>query len=348
MPTIKDIASMAGVSRGTVDRVINNRGKVNPKTEKRIREALMLLEYTPSKAGRALAMIKKKIKFGFVFLNNNGTHLYFQDIEKGIRSKAEEYAEYGIEVDIQYSESKDIGHQVELLEHYKTQQYDGVAITPIDDPRISLKIDELTACGIPVVTVSSDINNSLRIAHIGNDYFQSGKIAAGLMNLICQGSANIGIVSGATNILCHGERIRGFQARLSEAYPGLVITACINNHDDNIEGYVKTKEMLAQHPEINALFLATAGIYGVCRLLTEQGLHLPVICYDLLPETKRLVNESIIAATIDQDPYFQGQKALEILFDHVVSGKAPEKPCYLFEPKIIIKENLFYNTHEAV
>lgn len=60
MVTIKQIADLAGVSRGTVDRVLNNRSGVNPETEVRVRKILTALNYSPSKAGQNLA-IKKKI-----------------------------------------------------------------------------------------------------------------------------------------------------------------------------------------------------------------------------------------------------------------------------------------------
>lgn len=339
MPTIKDIASVAGVSRGTVDRVVNNRGRVRPETERRIREALELLNYTPSKAGRGLAMKKKNTKFGFIFFVNNGTHLYFKDVEDGIRSKAFEYEEFGITVDVQYTKSDDIAQEISLLESYKAQGYSGVAIMPVDDPAIANKIDEMTACGIPVITIGSDVSNSSRIAHVGNNYFQSGKIAAGIMNLICNGSANIGIVSGSSNILCHNERINGFKTRLEEAYPRLRIIDTINNHDDDIEGYIRIKEMLCSHPEIDALFLATAGIYGICRYIIETKKALPIVCYDCLPQTRQLIIDGVITATIDQDPYSQGKIAMELLFNNAVSGMPPEHAYYYTEPRVAIREN---------
>ena len=51
MATIKQIAEMAGVSRGTVDRVLNNRGSVNANTAARVREIAEKLNYKPNKAG---------------------------------------------------------------------------------------------------------------------------------------------------------------------------------------------------------------------------------------------------------------------------------------------------------
>lgn len=51
--TIKDIAALAGVSRGTVDRVLNNRGSVNPATAEKINEIAKALDYKPNKAAGA-------------------------------------------------------------------------------------------------------------------------------------------------------------------------------------------------------------------------------------------------------------------------------------------------------
>lgn len=62
MTTIKDIADLAGVSRGTVDRVLNNRGAVHPKTAEKIMEIVRALDYRPNKAGLALAAQKKGIR----------------------------------------------------------------------------------------------------------------------------------------------------------------------------------------------------------------------------------------------------------------------------------------------
>lgn len=67
MATIKQIAEMAGVSRGTVDRVLNNRGSVNANTAARVREIAEKLNYKPNKAGLMLAAQKKNLKIGVIY-----------------------------------------------------------------------------------------------------------------------------------------------------------------------------------------------------------------------------------------------------------------------------------------
>ena len=60
--TLQQIADMAGVSRGTVDRALNNRGRIRPEVEQKIKKIAKELGYQPSRAGRALAMAKKNLK----------------------------------------------------------------------------------------------------------------------------------------------------------------------------------------------------------------------------------------------------------------------------------------------
>ncbi len=69
MATMKDIADLAGVSRGTVDRVLNHRGAVNAQTAEKIMEIVRALDYRPNKAGTALAAQKKKYRIGVILFS---------------------------------------------------------------------------------------------------------------------------------------------------------------------------------------------------------------------------------------------------------------------------------------
>ena len=64
--TIKEIADACGVSRGTVDRALHNRGRVQPEVAERIRNVADEMGYTINVSGRALAMTGKNITIGVV------------------------------------------------------------------------------------------------------------------------------------------------------------------------------------------------------------------------------------------------------------------------------------------
>ena len=96
MATIKEIAALAGVSRGTVDRVLNNRGSVNPDTAKRIQEIADSLDYKPNRAGLVLAAHKKHLKLGVILFSPDNP--FFQDVLQGVRDKAAELSGYNCTV----------------------------------------------------------------------------------------------------------------------------------------------------------------------------------------------------------------------------------------------------------
>lgn len=341
MATIKQIAEMTNVSRGTIDRVINNRGGVNPETEKKVRAAMEALHYLPNKAGQNLAIRKKKLKFGFILFSANPYNPFFSDVEAGIRAKAQELEEFGVTVDIRFTSINKTEEQLAFLDEFSQKGYNGIAIAALNIPAVADKIREISIRGIPVVTVNTDIPNSGRLAYVGSDYFKCGEVAANLMGLISAGKAKIAIISGSENIMCITERISGFQKFLFEHYPEAKIVCTItNDHYDEIESYLITKKVLEDHPEITAIYLSSGGVHAACRAVAEAKRKITVISNDCTAATRQLLREGIIAASIDQNPGYQGSKPLELLFEAAVNGTHSMKEHYFTNAIIKISSNL--------
>lgn len=337
MVTIKEIAELAGVSRGTVDRVINRRGNVNPETEKKILNILQLMNYKPNRAGLALAAAKKNYTIGVVLFSES--NLFFDDIVTGIHEEMEELASYGVNVIIKHTRFS-AKEQADAIRELEKENISGLILTPFEDPLINTLIEELDAKSIPVVTVNTDIENSKRLAYVGSDYYQGGKTAAGLMNLITDGNVNLGIVTGSSLVLCHRERIHGFLDTIENSYERIQLIETVENHDDEIESYKVTSDLLMRRPDINALFFAGAGVYGGCKAVLEQKKDIKIISFDILPTTIDMLNQNIISATISQQPLKQGHDALEILFEYLLSKKTPENKCNYVPSTIVIKETI--------
>ena len=342
MPTIREIAELAGVSRGTVDRVLNHRGSVRQDKEKKVREIIKALNYTPNLAGKTLAVKKKQLKFGYILFSSTSSNPFFLDVVDGIESRAAELSEYGVSVDIRYAVIGDPSLQVKRIDELIAGGIDGLVITPINHPLVFDRIKELSNGDFPVITVNSDLPGSGRIAYVGSDYFKSGETAAGILSMICLGNAKVGVVMGSPIVLCHSERVAGFTRRIGEAYPNIKIVGTEINHDDDIKSFVVTKRLLEEHPEIDALYLVAAGVMGACRAVNEMGLEgkLKLVSYDTTIASTELIRSGAIAAAITQEPFIQGAKPLDILLDYVGFGLKPEQEFYYTALGIKIKENL--------
>lgn len=337
MTTIKEIADLAGVSRGTVDRVLNNRGSVNAKTAKKIMEIVRALDYRPNRAGLALAAQKKKYKIGVILFSEHNP--FFDEVMEGVRIKAAELQDYGVTT-ITLRVDFDVDAQLAAIDSLLLEGIHGLMLAPYNHMRIQEKIDELVEQQIPVVTVNTDIDGSRRMAYVGSDHVQGGCTAAGLFALMTEGDVELGIVTGSSNVLGHAGRVMGLRRTLETSYPRIHITELVENHDDEFESYTLTRKLLEDHPNMNALFFAAAGVHGGCRAVLESGRHPKVITFDEVPTTLEMLRLGVISATISQQPYRQGSKSLDILFEYLTSGVLPQEEMNIVELSIKIRENV--------
>lgn len=339
MTTIREIAELAGVSRGTVDRVLNKRGSVNPQTEERILEIAKALNYKPNKAGIVLAAQKKKLVLGVVLFGAGNP--FFDLVETGITKKAGELDEYNCSV-ILKRVPDGVEEQLVAIHDLLAEGIHGLALSPYNDPRVIDVIHDCSDRNIPVVTLNTDIPASKRIAYVGSNYFHSGETAAGLMHLITSGEVKAGIVTGSAHVLCHTERIAGFTSCIQNNYPNIKIVETIANNDDDFISYDLTTRLLSEHPEINALFFTAAGVYGGCRAVTAMGKasQITILTFDDIPTTRDFIASGMIAATICQQPVVQGSKPLDILFGCLTTGELPHKEVNYTQVDIRIKENM--------
>ena len=140
MARIKDIAELAGVSRGTVDRVLNNRSGVSPQTAEKIKEIAKALDYRPNKAGLALAAQKKKNKIGIVLFSRNNP--FFDEVSEGVQAKARELADYGVTTLTRRVEF-DLAAQLAAIDELLDEGIHGLLLAPYNHPAIQEKIDEI-------------------------------------------------------------------------------------------------------------------------------------------------------------------------------------------------------------
>jgi LacI family transcriptional regulator len=128
---IKDIARMAGVSEGTVDRVLHKRGKVSNDATDKVNEVLKKINYTPNLIARTLGN-SKLYKIG-VLIPEPKSDPYWEQSEVGLKTGLKQLSTFSIELDIQivyYDLHNHHDFQKGALEIYQSKP-DGVLVAPL-------------------------------------------------------------------------------------------------------------------------------------------------------------------------------------------------------------------------
>lgn len=341
MITQNQIAKIAGVSRATVERVINQRGDVNEDTRKRVLDIIEKTNYRPNRAGKTLAIKQKNIKIGCIIIQADNP--FYEELNRGIREKAEEFKSYGIEVIVESSVFK-TEMQIQKIDELLAQNITALVLQPTVERLMIDKLKSVSESGIPIVTVNTDLPNfDSSFCYVGNDFYLCGKTAGNLIEMITGGSCHIGIITGFSKAKAHADRIRGFCDYI-ENISDMKIIAIAENMDDEMESYFATKTMLKEHPEINAMFLVAGGVHGagtaIHNISKEQNRDIKAISFDDVPTTKQLVKDGIIQATICQQPVRQGRLALSVLFDYFVDGKLPDNRRLYTDIQIKLRANI--------
>ena len=342
--TIQQIAELAGVSRGTVDRALNNRGRINPEVAKRIEQIAEEIGYVPKhkrsegvkpEAGRRLRRI------GVVTQLSKSSFMI--QVNKGIGDAARKLKERGVEVVLRENSSVDETEQLKAVASLEEEGLDGLAIMPVDSDAVRLKLNELAEeKKVPVVTFNTDIVGTKRCCFVGLDNWRSGQTAAGLMGLMMRGKGRVLVITGYFSNSAGSRRVDGFVDELKRSFPEMELVGVHSSfdHTDEVEKIIVNS--MAAFSDLQGIFVASGGQAGVQRAFDRLGIKKRpyVIIYDLTPKNEKALLDGSVDFLIDQEGYDQGYRALSILGDILTEKKMPEKEYMYTEINIKTKYNI--------
>lgn len=321
--TLAEIAALAGVSRGTVDRALNDRGRVDPKVAARVRRIAAERGYRPNRAGRMLARAKNPIRIGVIVqsVETMFMHTVFEEIERA----SAHFTTTGAEVLVRPLEGVDAQQQLDVIDELLEAGVQGIALSPAEDERIRARIQELSG-RMPVVTFNSDLPDSGRLCYVGVDNFACGRMSAGLMDLLLAGHGEVLLVAGQENNWSHQQRVDGFQTEAAANFPGLSLLPPQTCGDDQQLAHDIVCRAVQEHPSLRGVYVSVNGQLGACDALRELGLQgkVHLICHDLIPANTENVRRGLIDFLIDQDAALQGARPIELLMDYLLAGEKPE------------------------
>jgi LacI family transcriptional regulator len=336
--TIKDIAESAGVSIGTVDRVLHNRGEVSKKTKELVLRIAKEKHYSTNIFARNLKLSKEYLITAVVPSGNQ----YWELQHTGLQDAAEEYKNQGIRLTTYPYNIYDETTFVEQLHKAMADKPDGMVIAPFSKEPTRKVVNDLEEEGIPYVFIDSTMADTNPLSFIGQDSYQSGFLAA---KLLCYGlqpsQMDLRVVYQKSDIHNKAilDRIEGFIQYVNEEFGGAVKIA--RYEIENIESLKKLDFFTDEHAI--QLFVPNTKAYLLAEKLSEKRAKKQVrlIGYDLTPQNSEYVALGLIDFIIHPKPALQGFTGIETLYKHLILKQ--KVALEQFMPlEIITQENLRY------
>lgn len=321
--TIKEIAQAAGVSIGTVDRVLHNRSGVNAVTARLVREVAEKLKYSPNTAAKALRLQQKPLRVG-VMLNESAYNVFAAKVLEGVQSAYTELRQMGLDLLPFYMSSHALDEQLDLLERAEKASLDGLIIRPVNHPKVADKISALVEKGVRVLSCVSDIQSSGRFCFVGTDEYLEGRKTASLLSKLVRGRIHFAVITGSLNMLNHYNKVLGVQDYFSEKFPDTEHLGILDV-ERNVETAISLLKALQKTKPLNALLIQSMDrrrIEKICQSLDQREM---VVCaFGEAGEMQALVQSGVLSFALDENPFLQGETAMKTLFEALFHKQIPK------------------------
>jgi LacI family transcriptional regulator len=333
-----EIAKLANVSLGTVDRAIHNRGRVGAETRKRILGIAQQLGYKPNLAARALSVGPNAIPIAVCLPRE--IRYYFDQLRDGIFDEARHFEYAGLQLHYVATERLGMG-EASAVQTMIDQQPRALIITPGDPESIAPLIDEAEERNIRVVCVASDAPRSRRSTVVTVDATVAGGVAADLLGRLGPPDSEVAVVTGMLQIEDHRRTVDTFTHMFEQICPNGKVAEVIEDHESEQEAYEKCFRILADNSALTGFYVTTANCLPVCRAITKLNLtqKIRIIASDLFLEMVPYFDMGVIAASIYGRPFAQGRLAVKLIVDHIMNGRHL-RPKYYIAPQIITRASM--------
>jgi len=316
MPTIRDVAKLAGVAPITVSRVINNSGYITGETRQRVEQAIEQLGYVPNSLARSLRSRKTRM---LALVLTDITNPFWTTVARGVEDAASDAGFSVILCNTDESESEQERYIRIILE----KQVDGVLLVPVRNP--AEPVGAIHAQHVPVVVLDRRVPGDLEADVVRCDSVTG---ASQLVRLLIElGHRRIAAVLGPHGVSTAEDRAAGYRMARREAGLPEESDAVFYGEYTMESGYELACQALQAAPDVTAFFAGNNFLaLGALRALRDRGVRVPeqmaLVGFDDLPEALVIEPFMTVAA---QPAYEMGHKATELLLARL-SGQASE-PC---------------------
>ena len=231
---------------------------------------------------------------------------------------------------------------IELLDELVNWGAQGIALCALNDISIEARIGELAEQGIPCITFNSDLPNSRRLCFVGQNYTQSGRIAAELLSKCVPKNARVLAMAGNLEYDGHRTRLDGFCEHLKKKGFSSSQIEIEETYNDYRLTYNRVTAALQSDNPPAAIYMANRSVTGCVDALKAAGMdqQVRVIAHDMSLRRKQMLLDGSLDLTITQDMFRQGNQPLRLLADLLQKNIQPENSNKGSKISIICAQNI--------
>jgi len=265
-PTIDDVATAAGVSRGTVSRVLNGGRWVSPDAKEAVDRAIKQTGYRVNPHARSLATNRTD---SVAFLLTEDHQQLFEDPNFSALLKGTAAALAAAEKSLVLIMAGTVAEQERAVAYIQAGHVDGVLLVSAHSGQRLLA--DVVAAGVPAIACGIPLGYEKKLGHVGADDEQGARDMVAYLR--SRGRRRVATITGPADTPGGLIRLDGYRAELGDEYDPTLVA-----HGDysRASGDVAMRELLAVHPDLDAVFAANDRMAaGALDALRDLGRRVP-------------------------------------------------------------------------
>lgn len=320
---VKDIAFQAGLSTATVDRVLNGRSGVRRQTSLRVEAAIDELR----KQERSAGLKGRTYVFDVVM---EAPDRFTRAVRHAFEGQTSAFRPLTLRARFHFTEQMHDAALSRLMARIRRRGSDGIVLKAPDTPVIRNSVEAMTAAGVPVVTLVTDLPGSSRLAYAGSDNRVAGETAAYLIG------ARLGRQSGVVLATLSSNRFRGeeeresaFRAMTRARRPDLRIISISEGFGKDWTTGAQVRAVLAEEDNVLAVYSIGGGNRSIVEAFEAAGRALPVhVAHDLDEDNVALLRNEKLSYVLHHSLEADAAHALATLIKARGADVKTERPAH--------------------
>ena len=343
--TINDVAKAAGVSKGTVDRVLHNRGEVSAKSKEIVLKVIEELGFKPNIYASLLAS-QKNVKIQCI-IPEYFTGEFWSLTDKGIQDASELVSRYGVIIEPVKYDQYDLESFKAVCEKVLSDPPAGVVIAPMFGDETLKFVKELSDRNVPYVYIDSKLDDEDYFAYFGMPMYQSGFLCADVLTDGRNVPEKVFIVRIARDKKGLSDptlmRRKGFKDYMAENYPATEIVNVFIDPKDRAAMDASLDEVFSDYNGEKYIVMFNSRVHLVADYIRRRGLKdCRVVGFDVLEKNMNALKDGSVQLLIAQHTDSQTVAAVSAIVDYILLGKPVAKKDNFTQMDILNRYNCDY------